>query len=58
MMESSIKAENNGKNICMVYAHNDDMVIGAIAAIKEAGLRPGKDISPVLSTAYRISTKR
>jgi ABC-type sugar transport system substrate-binding protein len=27
-MESFIKAENNGKNICMVYAHNDDMVIG------------------------------
>ncbi len=36
--------ENNGKNICMVYAHNDDMVIGAIQAIKEAGLKPGKDI--------------
>ena len=43
-MESFIKAENNGKNICMVYAHNDDMVIGAIRAIKEAGLKPGKDI--------------
>ena len=43
-MESFIKAENNGKNICMVYAHNDDMVIGAIQAIKEAGLKPGKDI--------------
>lgn len=28
----------------MVYAHNDDMVIGAIQAIKEAGLKPGKDI--------------
>ena len=42
--ESFIKAENNGKNICMVYAHNDDMVIGAIQAIKEAGLKPGKDI--------------
>ena len=43
-MESFIKAENNGKRICMVYAHNDDMVIGAIQAIKEAGLKPGKDI--------------
>ncbi|NYY81385.1 hypothetical protein DMI65_18345 [Escherichia coli] len=32
------------QNICMVYAHNDDMVIGAIQAIKEAGLKPGKDI--------------
>jgi len=43
-MESFIKAENNGKNICAVYAHNDDMAIGAIQAIKEAGLKPGKDI--------------
>ena len=25
VMESFIKAENNGKNICMVFAHNDDM---------------------------------
>lgn len=44
VMESFIKAENNGKDICMVYAHNDDMAIGAIQAIKEAGLKPGKDI--------------
>ncbi len=43
VMESFIKAENNGKNICMVYAHNDDMVIGAIQAIKD-GPEPGKDI--------------
>ncbi len=44
VMESFIKAENSGKNICAVYAHNDDMAIGAIQAIKEAGLKPGKDI--------------
>ncbi len=43
VMESFLKAEG-GKNICAVYAHNDDMQIGAIQAIKEAGLRPGKDI--------------
>lgn len=30
--------------ICAVWAHNDDMAIGAIQAIKEAGLRPGRDI--------------
>ncbi len=30
VMESFIKAENNGKNICMVFAPNDDMAIGAI----------------------------
>ena len=30
--------------ICAVWAHNDDMAIGAIEAIKEAGLDPGNDI--------------
>lgn len=44
VMESFIKAENNGRNICALYAHNDDMALGAIQAIKEAGLQPGKDI--------------
>lgn len=44
VMESFIKAENNGKNICAVFSHNDDMAIGAIQAIKEAGLKPGSDI--------------
>jgi galactofuranose transport system substrate-binding protein len=27
-----------------VYAHNDDMALGAIKAIEEAGLKPGEDI--------------
>lgn len=44
VMESFIKAENGGRNICALYAHNDDMAVGAIQAIKEAGLQPGKDI--------------
>jgi galactofuranose transport system substrate-binding protein len=44
VMESFLKAENGGKNICALYAHNDDMAVGAIQAIKEAGLQPGKDI--------------
>jgi simple sugar transport system substrate-binding protein len=44
VMESFLKAENGGKNICALYAHNDDMALGAIEAIKEAGLKPGKDI--------------
>jgi galactofuranose transport system substrate-binding protein len=30
--------------ICAVWAHNDDMLIGAIQAIEEAGLKPGTDI--------------
>ncbi|SHM38171.1 galactofuranose ABC transporter, galactofuranose-binding protein YtfQ [Roseibium suaedae] len=44
VMESFLKAEDGGKNICALYAHNDDMAVGAIQAIKEAGLQPGKDI--------------
>lgn len=32
------------KEINALYAHNDDMALGAIQAIKEAGLTPGKDI--------------
>lgn len=33
-----------GKNIDVVYAHNDDMALGAIDAIEKYGLKPGKDI--------------
>ena len=47
VMESFIKAEDGGKTICAVYAHNDDMMVGAIQAMTEAGLKPGKDILTV-----------
>ncbi len=47
VMESFIKAEGGGRSICAVYAHNDDMMVGAIQAMKEAGLKPGKDILTV-----------
>lgn len=46
VMESFLKAEG-GANICALYAHNDDMAVGAIQAIKEAGLKPGSDIKIV-----------
>jgi len=42
VMEAFLKAE--GKNINAVYAHNDDMALGAIQAIEEAGLKPGADV--------------
>ena len=42
VMEAFLKAE--GKRINVLYAHNDDMAIGAIQAIEEAGLKPGTDI--------------
>jgi simple sugar transport system substrate-binding protein len=44
VMEGFLKAENGGAGLCAVYAHNDDMAVGAIQAIKDAGLAPGKDI--------------
>ena len=44
VMEGFLKAEDGGKGICAVYAHNDDMAVGAIQAIKDAGLKPGSDI--------------
>lgn len=44
VMEGFIKAENGGADICAVYAHNDDMAVGASQAIKDAGLKPGTDI--------------
>ncbi|MBN1562248.1 MAG: ABC transporter substrate-binding protein [Anaerolineae bacterium] len=43
VMEGILHTENPAE-ICAVWAHNDDMAIGAIEAIKEAGLDPGQDI--------------
>ena len=41
VMEAFLKAD---RNIEVLYAHNDQMALGAIQAIKEAGRKPGKDI--------------
>jgi galactofuranose transport system substrate-binding protein len=43
VMESFLKAVDPSE-ICAVWAHNDDMLIGATQAIKEAGLNPAEDI--------------
>lgn len=51
VMEAFLKAE--GKKIDVLYAHNDDMAIGAIQAIEEFGLQPGKDIIIVSIDAVR-----
>lgn len=44
VMEALLKAEQGGRDICAVWAHNDEMALGAVLAIREAGLNPGKDI--------------
>jgi len=41
VMEAFLKTD---KNIQVLFAHNDDMAIGAIQAIEAAGMKPGKDI--------------
>jgi galactofuranose transport system substrate-binding protein len=51
VMEAFLKAE--GDKIDVLYAHNDDMAIGAIQAIEEFGLKPGKDIIIVSVDAVR-----
>ncbi|MGA2546811.1 MAG: substrate-binding domain-containing protein [Rectinemataceae bacterium] len=35
---------HKSQKIDALFAHNDDMAIGAIQAMEEAGLRPGKDV--------------
>ncbi len=45
VMEAFLKT--HGKAINALYAHNDDMAIGAIQAIEEAGMKPGTDIKIV-----------
>lgn len=51
VMEAFLKAE--GENIDVLYAHNDDMALGAIQAIEEYGLKPGVDIIIVSIDAVR-----
>ncbi len=43
----------HGTEITAVYAHNDDMALGAITAIEEHGLKPGIDIKIISVDAAR-----
>jgi simple sugar transport system substrate-binding protein len=49
--------QKHGKNITAVFAHNDDMAVGAIEAIKEYGLKPGIDIKIVSVDAAKGAFK-
>ena len=44
VMQAFLQAHDD---IDLLYAHNDDMALGAIQAIEEAGLEPGTDIKIV-----------
>lgn len=51
VMEAFLKSD--GDNIDLLFAHNDDMAIGAIQAIEEYGLKPGEDIKVIGMDAVR-----
>lgn len=51
VMQSFIKSE--GKAITAVYAHNDDMALGAIQALEEAGIKPHTDVKVVSIDAVK-----
>lgn len=53
VMEAFLKSERD--RIRAVYAHNDDMALGAIQAIEEAGLKPGQDVIVVSIDAVRAA---
>ncbi|HET7234332.1 MAG TPA: ABC transporter substrate-binding protein [Longimicrobium sp.] len=40
-------AQSLGRQITAVYAHNDEMALGALQALRAAGLEPGKDVRVV-----------
>ena len=51
VMEAFLK--KHGHDFEIVYAHNDDMALGAVQAIEEAGLKPGKDVMIVSIDAVK-----
>jgi galactofuranose transport system substrate-binding protein len=46
VMEAFLQSE--GDNIDLLYAHNDDMGLGAIQAMEEVGVAPGEDIQIII----------
>ncbi|WP_138753201.1 substrate-binding domain-containing protein [Paenibacillus sinopodophylli] len=49
--------DQHGEDIDVVYSHNDDMALGAIQAIEQYGLKPGKDIKIISIDATRAALK-
>ncbi|CAN5673947.1 ABC transporter substrate-binding protein [soil metagenome] len=48
-------AQSLGRQITAVYAHNDEMALGAIQALKTAGLNPGADVKVVSIDGQRAA---
>ncbi|MBB3108187.1 simple sugar transport system substrate-binding protein [Paenibacillus phyllosphaerae] len=55
LMERALRTY--GGDIHVVYAHNDDMALGAIQAIENYGLKPGKDIILISVDATKAALK-
>jgi simple sugar transport system substrate-binding protein len=51
-MEAILRAQ---PGVGAVYAHNDDMALGAIQALEEAGRKPGRDVLVVSIDATRLA---
>ncbi|TYP79835.1 simple sugar transport system substrate-binding protein [Paenibacillus methanolicus] len=54
-MEQALR--EHSREIGIVYAHNDDMALGAIEAIEAFGLKLGKDIRIISVDATRAALK-
>jgi simple sugar transport system substrate-binding protein len=52
VMQAFLK-NGDPKSINVLYAHNDDMGLGALQAIEEAGLKPGVDIKIITVDAVK-----
>jgi len=46
-MKALLRAPEGMKDVCAVFAHNDNMLLGAIEAMHAAGLHPGHDLLTV-----------
>ena len=57
MAKILLELNEKGEKFDAVFAHNDDMALGAIEAMEEDGLRPGKDIAVVSVDAARGAFK-
>ncbi|HLM55129.1 MAG TPA: ABC transporter substrate-binding protein [Pyrinomonadaceae bacterium] len=53
VMENLIQAHQ--KSITAVYAHSDEMALGAVQALKDAGRQPGKDVLVVSVDGQRTA---
>jgi len=53
VMENIVQAK--GREITAVYAHNDEMALGAIQALRSAGMKPGQDVTVVSIDGQRLA---